>query len=236
LIPPDDERQALRIRRYLMAAGTSLMVIVLLVVTYLLGGLEWTGLVQGTVLILFWIALWYAVIRSGLNLQLHDPSLTLPQLYTSILTVAYIMYYADRARGALVVVYLVAFLFGVFRLRIRQLLLLAAIATLAYAAMVLAAYRFKPETIQVAEEILQLIVLTVTLPWFAVMGGYVSRLRDDMRAANRELAMAKESAEAAGQAKSTFLASMRSATYLKPTGVSWSGRPCAAAMRFSSTD
>ena len=35
-------------RRYLMAAGTSLMVIVLLWVAYALGGLDWDGVVQGT--------------------------------------------------------------------------------------------------------------------------------------------------------------------------------------------
>ncbi len=63
-VQPDDgdDRQALRTRRFLMAAGTSLMVIALLGVAYLFGGLEWTGLVQGT----------------GLNLKLKDPSLTVP--------------------------------------------------------------------------------------------------------------------------------------------------------------
>ena len=88
LIPAGDERQALRLRRYLMAAGTSLMVIVLLYVAYLLGGLERTGLVQGTALILFWVALFYVVLRSGLNLKFRDPSLTMPQLASSILTMA----------------------------------------------------------------------------------------------------------------------------------------------------
>lgn len=43
LVPEGDERQALRLRRYLMAAGTSMMVIVLLYVAYLLGGLERAG-------------------------------------------------------------------------------------------------------------------------------------------------------------------------------------------------
>ena len=208
LIPAADERQALRIRRYLMAAGTSLMVIVLLYVTYLLGGLEWTGLEQGTALILFWVVLFYAVLRSGLNLKLHDPSLTIPQLYSSILSMAYIMYYADRGRGALLVVYLVAFLFGVFRLRSRQLLLLAATAILAYGVMVMGLYLFKPETVAPRQAILEWIVLAVTLPWFALMGGYVTKLRNDMVAANRELESAKKAAEAAAQAKSTFLASM----------------------------
>jgi signal transduction histidine kinase/ActR/RegA family two-component response regulator len=208
LIPAGDARQALRMRRYLMAAGTSLMVIVLLLVAYELGGLERTGLVQGTALISFWVALFYAAIRSGLNLRLRDPSLTIPQLYTSILTMAYIMYYADGGRGALLVVYLVAFLFGVFRLRVGQLLALAGTAILAYGVVVLALYRFKPETVEAADEVLQLIVIAVTLPWFALMGGYVTRLRDDMTFANSQLKAAKTAADAAADAKSTFLASM----------------------------
>ena len=47
-------------RRYQMAAGTSFMVIVLLYVAYLLDGLDWTGFVGGSALILFWVG---AVLR-----------------------------------------------------------------------------------------------------------------------------------------------------------------------------
>ena len=167
----DEGRQALRMRRYLMAAGTSLMVIVLLFLAYLLDGLAWTGFVQGTALISFWVAVFYVAIRSGLNLKLSDPSLTIPQLYTSVLTMAYIMYYADRGRGALLVVYLVAFLFGVFRLRVGQLLVLAGTTILAYGVLVLALYRFKPGTVDAPGEILQLIVLALTLPVVCPHGG-----------------------------------------------------------------
>ena len=163
---------------------------------------------QGTALISFWVALFYAAFRSGLNLKLRDPSLTIPQLYSSVLTMAYIMYYADGGRGALLVVYLVAFLFGVFRLRVGQLLALAATAIVAYGVLVLALYRFKPETVEAADEILQLIVLALTLPWFALMGGYVTKLRDHMSDANNQLESAKKAAEGAAEAKSAFLASM----------------------------
>ncbi len=208
LIPAGDDRQALRIRRYLMAAGTSMMVIVLLYVAYALGGLEWTGFVQGAALILFWIGLFYILLRSGLNLKLPDPSLTMPQLLASIVTMAYIMYYADRGRGALLVVYMIAFLFSVFRLRARQLLRLAGVAVLSYGVMVAALYLTRPETVEPADEILSLIVLAVTLPWFALMGGYVTKLRDDMASANRALVSAKEAAEDAALAKSAFLAAM----------------------------
>jgi signal transduction histidine kinase/CheY-like chemotaxis protein len=208
LIPHGDERQALRLRRYLLASGTSLMVIVLLYVAYLLGGLEWVGFVRGTALILFWLVLFYAVLRSGLNRRFRDASLTMPQLASSLITMAFVMYYADHGRAALLIVFLVSFLFGVFRLRTRQLLFLAFVAIASYGLMVVALYRNKPETVAPADEILQLIVLTITLPWFAAMGGYVSRLRDDMTRANRELQTAKDAAEAAALAKSTFLASM----------------------------
>ena len=46
-------------------------------------------------------------------------------------------------------------------------------------------------TVEPADELLELIVLAVTLPWFAAMGGYVSRLRDNMRDSNRALEAAK---------------------------------------------
>jgi signal transduction histidine kinase/ActR/RegA family two-component response regulator len=203
-----NDRQALRMQRFQMAAGTSFMVIVLLYVAYLLDGLDRIGFISGSALIAFWVALFYLLLRTGLNLKFRDPSLTLPQLSSSILTMSFVMYFADRARSALLIVYLIAFLFGVFRLRFRQLLVLAGIAIAAHAVMVAALLRYKPATVEPADEILEMIVLVVTLPWFALMSGYVTKLREDMMASNRELAAAKEAAEAAAQAKSTFLASM----------------------------
>jgi len=191
-----------------MTAATSLMVIALLWVAYAFGDLSWPGVCQGTALILFWLAFFYVLLRSGYNLRLRDPSMTMAQVAVSLLTTAYIMYFADRGRGALLVIYLVAFLFGVFRLRTRQLLYLSALAVGAYAVMVACLYLLKTQHPQGGDEILKLIVVAVTLPWFALMGGYVSRLRDDMREANRKLEAARAAAESATQAKSAFLASM----------------------------
>jgi signal transduction histidine kinase/DNA-binding response OmpR family regulator len=201
------DRQALRLRRYGMAAATSLMVIALLWIAYWFGDITWRGVTHGTALILFWVAFFYVLFGSGINLRLPDPSLTVPQVSVSMVTIAYIMYFADRGRGALLVIFLMSFLFAVFRLRTRQLLFLAALAAASYGVMVACLYWRKPDHAG-GDEILKLIVVIVTLPWFAVMGGYVSRLRDEMRDANRKLETAKEAAESAAQAKSAFLASM----------------------------
>ena len=86
------ERQALRLRRYGMATATSLMVIALLWIAYGFGDLTWRGVTHGTALILFWVALFYVLLRSGINLRLSDPSLTVPKVSASIVTMAYIMY------------------------------------------------------------------------------------------------------------------------------------------------
>ena len=199
LNPGGDQRQGLRLRRYLMAAGTSMMVIVLLYVAYLLGGLERAGLVQGAALILFWVALFYGLLRSGLNLKFRDASMTMPQLLSSIVTMAFVMYYADRGRAALLIVFLVSFLFGVFRLRTWQLMILAATAIASYGMMVGALLRYKPETVEAADEILQFVVLLFTLPWFAFMGGHVSKLRDDVeRTAKRIAKLEQKLAQATG--------------------------------------
>src|SRR5262245_56323527 len=102
-------RQALRLRRFAMAAATSFMVIVVLWIAFCFGELAARGVVHGTVLILVWVALFYVLLRTNLNLRMRDPSMTVPQVAVSIVTMAYVMYYADHGRGPLLVIYLVSF-------------------------------------------------------------------------------------------------------------------------------
>ncbi len=154
----------------MLAAGTSLMVIVLLYVAYLLGGLAWAGFVQGAALILFWVALFYVLVAHGTQPEVPRRQHDRAAARVVAVTMSFVMYYADRGRAALLIVFLVSFLFGVFRLRTRQLLILAFTAIASYGLMVLALYRNKPDTVEAADEILQLIVLVITLPWFAVDG------------------------------------------------------------------
>ena len=192
LIPDADPKQALRIRRYLMGASVSLVVVFLLAVSYSQGMLELQVLVEATAIICALTALLYLVFRSGLNRRFPDPSLTMEQIILATMVMVYVMYQAERMRGVLMIVYLMPFLFGVFRLERMRLLLMVLLALLAYAGMVLFSAYARPGIVDTATEVTLFVVLGTVLPWFAAMGGYIQNLRKRLNESNRELQQALE--------------------------------------------
>jgi diguanylate cyclase len=192
LIPDADPKQALRIRRYLMGASISLVVVFLLAVSYSQGMLGLQVLVEATAIICALTALLYLVFRSGLNRRFADPSLTMEQIVLATMVMVYVMYQAERMRGVLMIVYLMPFLFGVFRLERVRLLLLVLLALLAYAGMVLLSAYARPGVVDAATEVTLFVVLGTVLPWFAAMGGYIQSLRKRLNQSNRELQQALE--------------------------------------------
>jgi diguanylate cyclase (GGDEF)-like protein len=190
-LPPRDERQSLRVARFLMAAGTSLLVCVALAVCAFLGLLPWRAAIDGTIGIVGLVLLFFALFRSGLNARFGDPSLTTEQVGAAILLLAYIMYHAGPARAVLTPFYLVAMLFGVLRLNATRMLALAFLALLAHAIMLHLLYLRGPG-VDPRAAVAEFLVLAVVLPWFAVMGGYVNRLRARLSDSHRELQHAVE--------------------------------------------
>ncbi len=91
-----DERQALRIRRFLMAAGTSLLACLALVVFSSLGLLPLDASIQATAGIVALIILFYVLFRTGLNLRFADPSLTTEQIGAALLFLTFIAYHLGR--------------------------------------------------------------------------------------------------------------------------------------------
>jgi diguanylate cyclase (GGDEF)-like protein len=183
---PVDERQSLRIGRLLMALGTSLLVCVALAFCAFLDLLPWTVAVQGTAGIVTLALLFYLLFRTGLNLRFADPSLTTEQMGAAILFLAYIMYHASQAREAFTLFYPVAMLFGVLRLTARRLFVLALLALCAHGTVLHLSYRNDPG-MDVKAALTEFVVLMVVLPWFAVMGGYVNRLRLRLSDSHRAL-------------------------------------------------
>ena len=220
-----DARQILRLRRYFAAAATSLLAIGLLFACQVQGVISSTAFSALATVILLAIVAFYVVFRSGLNRQLPDPSLTLPQMLTATLVVLYAMYAANYGRGIFVTLLLMAFLFGVLRLKARALALYALFILAAYAAVMVLLWKFKPETLDVRVEPLSWLALVITLPWFSLMGGYLSELRAQLQKSNAQQRQALEVVKAseANLAEAQRIARLGSWTIDPATGVTeWS--------------
>lgn len=191
-----DAKQTLRMCRYFVAAGTSLLAIGLMFACYVQGVLTREAFFEIAAVVLLAILVFYIVFRSGLNLKLADPSLTEPQMLAAILVVLYAMYSANSGRGALLILLLMAFLFGVLRLRTRALLLYAMFILAAYGGVIVLLWQFKAQAVDLRLELLQWVALAITLPWFALMGGYISGLREQLSKSNARQQVALETVKA----------------------------------------
>lgn len=89
----------------------------------------------------------------------------------------YMMHNAGAARGIFVIVILMIFVFGVFRLQSREFLQIVVIVLMAYLALVWPLITASEHSSDNNLAILYGILLLVVLPWFAMMGTYIGRLR-----------------------------------------------------------
>lgn len=189
-VPVGDPRQALRIKRYLLATGASLMVIGFMAVLYLTGYMAFAGFKWVSAAILASIVLFYALLRSGVNLKFHDPSLTTVQMISASMIITASAYFIkSEARDIVLPILLMIFYFGIFRLNTRQLTALALFNIACYGVLIALLYRNQPNLLDLKLELLRWAVLATVSLWFGTIGGHVTKLR-------RELAMRKEAIEA----------------------------------------
>jgi diguanylate cyclase (GGDEF)-like protein len=181
LFSSDDREQSVRFRRYLIAAGTSLMVVALLGVSFLEGLLPLRSFVIAAGFVVTAIAVFYLLFRSGWNKSANDPSLTIPMMIAAICVVTYALFHTGAARSVFLLLYPVIMFFGLFRLDTRALLVVCAVILSAYA-LVLWLLMQRPAALDApAVELVRALVLTTVLVWFAFMGGYVHNLRARLR-------------------------------------------------------
>lgn len=186
---PRDASQALRVRRFFMAAASALLLPLTVAAGAVLGMVEARVAAEAGLLVLALIALFYALLRSGFNLRFRDPSLTVAQIGAAIACTAYVVHQAGAISSALALFYLMALMFGVLRLAARRLLALA-LAALAAHAIALWGWHARHPGEDTTASLMEIVVLAFALPWFAAMGGYVSRLRHTVAEANRRLQQA----------------------------------------------
>ena len=189
---PDDAKQTLRLRRFFMAALSYAIWIGLTFYCYRLGLVEVSpgSFALAVVLTFLCNVAFFVVLRSGLNLYWPDPSLTLPQMLVATFWVMLLMALAPKVRGTLLLLYVVVFLFGVFRLNRRQYLALTSLVLVSYGFVLLRDLYLNRSVEPPALAVMHYVVLATTLIWVAFFGSYVGKLRETVSRRNAELASA----------------------------------------------
>lgn len=184
---PADPKQAVRIRVFWMAAGSYLVGYLVLMVSHVLGVIGSQPLKHLALPFLFPSLAFYTLFRTGLNLKFKESSLTAAQIVVATLVIMYTVYLAEQARPLVLMFYLILFLFGLLRLTTRQLLAIGCFALATYAVVIFLVIRVKGEQINLRMEVLYGLVLGLGLIWFALVGGYISKIRDKLRQSLRTI-------------------------------------------------
>jgi diguanylate cyclase (GGDEF)-like protein len=192
VVPRDDPRQSLRVRRFLLAATVYALAVALMGL-YVRQGLlavpEWQFL--SLVVLLVNVGL-FALLRSGRNERFIDPSLTGLQMFLVCLLMGLTMYLLDGGRGGMLLLFLVLLMFGVLRLNARQFTALGGFALFCYAVAVGAVWQQRPDAFNAQVELLHLVALSTLVPCGGFFASHVSRLRRMLRDRQIDLQRARE--------------------------------------------
>jgi diguanylate cyclase (GGDEF)-like protein len=185
-----DFRQAVRLRRFGMAAAAYMVCLPLLWFGNALGLIDTFPAMAVGVAMVAANAFVYALLRSGLNQKFRDPSLTWLQVVLATLVLMFAVYHLDQNRSIALLIALVILAFGVFRFTTREFVTAAGVVLAAYALVINLLMWLKPGAVNVPLEAFQWLTLAFVLPCFAAVGGRISELRSRLRRTNDELTSA----------------------------------------------
>jgi diguanylate cyclase (GGDEF)-like protein len=129
----------------------------------------------------------YVMIRFNFNKELADPSMTMRQLAIGMCWAMVLMLCTSEIRGAMMMVYVVTLLFGIFQLSQRSFFVLTGFALASYLGVVAIDYYLFPERFELFREIARTTILAAGLIWCSWFGNYVGRLKEALRLQNIDL-------------------------------------------------
>jgi diguanylate cyclase len=178
ILPQGDSPQALRLKRFVLAATSALMVVAFMALLYSGGYMALEGLTWSITGIVTCIVVFYGMLRSGLNLRFRDPSMTSIQMASAMLVITSTAFFINSdARDTVVPILLMIFYFGIYRLDPHAMTRLALINIAFYGAMIAALYVYRPQALDLRLELLRWGILALVSLWFGTVGGHVTQLR-----------------------------------------------------------
>jgi diguanylate cyclase (GGDEF)-like protein len=191
---PDELKQGIRLRRFLLAGSFSALYLAVLSVFYAQDQIDRQTLVEVYAIVAAFVVFFFCVFRFGFNLRFPDPSLTGWQFIASVFTMLYVVYRAPDTRLVFTAFFFVALMFCMLRHSGRMLAGLSAVSLASYALVVWVRYTENADVDALRSDALHLCVLLVTTPWFVLIGEHVKRLRRGLTEASIRLEGIEESA------------------------------------------
>ena len=177
----NEVNQRIRFRRFLLASTFSAVYLVVLAIFHSQGKVDRETLVQASAIATAAVLVFLVVFRAGLNLRFPDPSLTELQFLAAVSTMLFVVYRAPDTRLVFAAFFFVALMFGMLRSSGTPLTVLGWEALVCFALMAGLRYANIEDVEMLRLDLLQLIVMTVTFPWFVFIGRRVTRLREKDR-------------------------------------------------------
>jgi diguanylate cyclase (GGDEF)-like protein len=183
----DTFKQGLRLRRFLLASAFSMLYLGVLGVFYTQGKIDGETLLTACAIVAAFILAFFVLFRLRLNLRFPDPSLTVWQLLASVFTMLYVVYRAPETRIAFTAFFFVALMFAMLRHSGTKLAVLGSVSLLSFALVIWLRYADNRDTDLLRVDLLQVLVMAVTFPWFMFIGGRVKQLRRGLTEASIKL-------------------------------------------------
>jgi diguanylate cyclase len=187
--------QDMRLRRFYSAGGFSAMYVGVVAVFWLVDLVDTPTLTGAAVFVLISGAVFYTLIRSGWNIRLRDPSMTLPLTMTAITTMLVVMFFAPATQIIYAPFTFGAMAFSALRLSGRTLMAIGLCALMGNGVVVVLHHlmRNNPSLLQL--ELLHLLVLAVTLPVFALLAIRIRSLSHALASAGAKIESIEKSAQ-----------------------------------------
>ena len=192
IFPENDYTQALRLRRSLQAQAGGAIHGLLCSIACWLGVFRGGWQVLAALLIVGWLGhiLILALIRSGLNKRLDDPSLTMTQISWATAIAMVSVYFLDQLRMVILMYYVLVVFFGAFALSPRGFMLITLQAVIGYGLVIWLLARNHPEVINLRIELVSWLGFSISMSAFSYTGAELSRLRRRVSLQNRDLRQA----------------------------------------------
>lgn len=183
------QKLAVRLYRLQMAMLAWAVATMLTVTAWALGLLNVGFIEMGALVLIVLISqlFFHVALRSGWSQRFHDPSMTLVHILVAVMVGLWIISKAGEARTILLILFIMAAVFGAFELRHRQFMLVTLVAVAGYTLITVRDLMIGQLDNSSQVVVLELLGFAALMVWLAWFGSHIAEMRRTLSRKNREL-------------------------------------------------